>query len=612
MDLAQLRRDAGLARQQLLKIVQEDTPFSYRKFSSLGGKGLTARLDNLVPDDYIVIVNNKNKEDYYRLPYKSFLNLLDIYQDELEDRRNRGSSKIAQIKKRAQGNREKGKPDLFLQNDRLFGILDRTRDAVKLSQSKRQAETFTAEASKPVAPPPPPEPKKIEEGFSSINGTLYKQLDYDGIPYLLDEDNYVYNDEYDRLGEYDGEDIEWENNKAYKSHKRKVQDTSIVYDEPRIKALEGEEYFFEGLYYKVTTEGEIFDGDGTIIAKIPNYPENKENPVFVNRDKHLDNYPLGAFPGGSKFLNPEPHPDWIKQRGLAREQMKLVKAAEEKERAERNRAIPPHPEDDDLTTMPVLFQGVEYRLLKPEKEGDKIKVMYGNEFIGYWDKGESWNSTDGRADGFTSGKILYDRTEVPDPKGIFGRSFRSDQLEEAVLSREEISMFSPYGSDRGTDAQGIPLPQAIQVIWLSPKRPKWLFVDPVPEPEPEPDPVIEEESEDDWVYFTDSDADSDEELALENFTDDDEDDDEDPIPLRYEGVFYVIEADGNVVDDDIEDVGKWVNDDIKFTADGLTLHYNNPDYIKWSKGKSRKDRNRKERGIVKSNKIVWKSDKRPK
>jgi len=598
MDLAQLRRDAGLAREQLLKIVQEDTPFSYRKFSALGGKGLTARLDNLVPDDYIVIVNNKNKEDYYRLPYKSFLNLLDIYQDELEDRRNRGSSKIAQIKKRAQGNRDKGKPDLFLQNDRLFSILDRTRDAVKLSQSKRQAETFTAEASKPVAPPPPPEPKKIEEGFSSINGTLYKQLDYDGISYLLDEDNYVYNDEYDRLGEYDGEDIEWENNKAYKTHKRKVQDSSIVYDKPRIKALEGEDYFFEGLDYKVNTEGEIFDRDGTIIAKIPNYPENKENPVFVNRDKHLDNYPIMAFPGGSKFLHSEPHPDWIKRRVAVREKMKRDEAARESERAERNRVIPPHPEDDDLTTMPVLFQGVEYRLLKPEKEGDKIKVMYGNEFIGYWDKGEEWNSTDGRADGFASGTILSEQKEVPDPKGIFGRSFRSDQLEEAVLSREEIRMFSLYDEDRGRDAQGIPLPRAQRVIWLSPKRPKWLFVDPVPEPE------SEEESE--------------EELALENFTDDDDDDDDDEddedeiITLRYEGVFYAIEEDGNVVDDDFEDVGKWVNDDIKFTADGLTLHYNNPDYIKWSQGKSRKDRNRKERGIVKSNKIVWKSDKRPK
>ena len=598
MDLAQLRRDAGLAREQLLKIVQEDTPFSYRKFSALGGKGLTARLDNLVPDDYIVIVNNKNKEDYYRLPYKSFLNLLDIYQDELEDRRNRGASKIAQIKKRAQGNRDKGKPDLFLQNDRLFGILDRTRDAVKLSQSKREAETFTAEASKPVAPPPPPEPKKIEEGFSSINGTLYKELIYDRIRYLLDEDNNVYNDEYDEVGEYDGEDIEWENNKAYKTHKRKVQDSSIVYDKPRIKALEGEDYFFEGLDYKVNTEGEIFDRDGTIIAKIPNYPENKENPVFVNRDKHLDNYPIMAFPGGSKFLHSEPHPDWIKRRVAVREKMKRDEAARESERAERNRVIPPHPEDDDLTTMPVLFQGVEYRLLKPEKEGDKIKVMYGNEFIGYWDKGEEWNSTDGRADGFASGTILSEQKEVPDPKGIFGRSFRSDQLEEAVLSREEIRMFSLYDEDRGRDAQGIPLPRAQRVIWLSPKRPKWLFVDPVPEPE------SEEESE--------------EELALENFTDDDDDDDDDEddedeiITLRYEGVFYAIEEDGNVVDDDFEDVGKWVNDDIKFTADGLTLHYNNPDYIKWSQGKSRKDRNRKERGIVKSNKIVWKSDKRPK
>jgi len=611
MDLAQLRRDAGLAREQLLKIVQEDTPFSYRKFTSLGGKGLTARLDNLVPDDYIVIVNNKNKEDYYRLPYKSFLNLLDIYKDELEDRRNRGASKIAQIKKRAQGNRDKGKPDLFLQNERLFSILDRTRDAVKLSQSKREAETFTAEASKPVGPPPPPEPKKIPEGFSERGliltaGSIYKPLIYDGIPYLLDEDNYVYSDEYDLLGRYDGEDVEWDSNKAWKNHKRKM--VVGAGSRERVKELEGEDYFFEGLDYKVTTEGEIFDRGGTIIAKIPNYPENKENPVFVNRDKHLDNYPIIAFPQASKFLYSEPHPDWIKRRTRAHEQRKREKAEEERNRSERNRVIPPHPEDDDLTSMPVLYQGVEYRLLKPDNETDlikyhtKIKVMYGTEFIGYWDKGDEYDSTDGRANGFSRMDILDE--ELID--GSIFKGFRSDQLEaEAGLTRKDRHLFSLFSSDRGIGADGFSNPRSIRVIWLSPKRPKWLFVDPVPEPESEEEPddpfnpsrggkTLQQREAEDFLMMRrgEMEPDSEDELAIEDFDDDDDDDDDLIISLRYEGVFYSIESDNNVLDDDFDDVGEWVNDDIKFTKQGAKVHKNLRD--------------------TSADKIVWLSDKRPK
>lgn len=443
MDLAQLRRDAGLAREQLLKIVQEDTPFSYRKFSALGGKGLTARLDNLVPDDYIVIVNNKNKEDYYRLPYKSFLNLLDIYQDELEDRRNRGSSKIAQIKKRAQGNREKGKPDLFLQNDRLFGILDRTRDAVKLSQSKRQAETFTAEASKPVAPPPPPEPKKIEEGFSSINGTIYKTIIEDGISYLVDEDNNVYNDEYDEVGVWDGEDVEWNTNKAWKSHKRKMQ-------------------------------------------ALPEYDTRTPQQVIQQ---------LRAEPSDT---NPDDYAT-------------------------------------DNSLMYIKYEGIIYTI-----DNEFMVMDDESEEVGEWVVGRTKS---------TKGTI-----QELDPSGDI--EFTMDGLARHLIDPK-----------RGSTRDGIPK------LVLPTNIPDWFSQASSPEPEPE------EESDD--------------EIRIEDFPDDDDDDEDDEdIPLRYEGVFYGIEPDMNVVDDDLDGVGKWVNGDIKFTRQGAKVH------------KSLRD--------TSADKIEWLSDKRPK
>lgn len=545
MDLAQLRRDAGLAREQLLKIVQEDTPFSYRKFTSLGGKGLTARLDNLVPDDYIVIVNNKNKEDYYRLPYKSFLNLLDIYQDELEDRRNRGASKIAQIKKRAQGNREKGKPDLFLQNERLFSILDRTRDAVKLSQSKREAETFTALASKPVGPPPPPEPKKIEEGFSAFAGTLYKSIVEDGISYLVDEDNNVYNDEYDELGVWDGEDVEWNNNQAWKSHKRKMmalpeydpirggvpdlrRKTQIIDASWRISdpkplpepdsdddevgsvayrrehtmdyylVVDGEETDFP---YVVNPAGEIFDDNFNIIAQLTDYPNDLKTYEWIDEKQHKKN--IRAYEG--RFTNRRKKQE----------------------------------EEPDNSTMKIIYEGVEYDLLAPEY--DTLSDLEG--IIVYNDEIEemgTWVVGGGRG----GGRDL-------DPSGDI--KFTPDGA-AAHLSDPKMG-----STDDG-----------ITKLVLPKNIPDWFPQASSPEPEPQP----QEESED--------------ELNIEDI----DDDEDDTITLRYEGVFYGIESDMSVIDDDFDDVGKWVNGDIKFTKQGAKVHKNLRD--------------------TSADKIEWLSDKRPK
>ncbi len=553
MDLAQLRRDAGLAREQLLKIVQEDTPFSYRKFSPLGGKGLTARLDNLVPDDYIVIVNNKNKEDYYRLPYKSFLNLLDIYQDELEDRRNRGASKIAQIKKRAQGNRDKGKPDLFLQNDRLFGILDRTRDAVKLSQSKRQAETFTAEASIPkrVLPPPPPKQELLEEpkfnyttipptrgGLGGQNNNIIRA---DGILYTTDD---LYVRDY-RTGEIvglsltdyahselhfperavDGGNIRFNKGELVRHRLKLKMLSGDIEPDPDPKPLPEP----DGIDKLIATGEIVPDGDEEVFGSLAYRRENVMDYYLVVDGEETD-FPYAVNPAGEIF---DDNMNIIAQLTDYPNDLKTYEWVDEKQHKKNikayEREVVSPSKDDDGSTMKIIYENVPYDLIEPtydthsELEGI---IVYSDDI----EEMGTWVNDDIKFT--TNGFIMH----------------VSDDRHKNETERRR---------------KGIPK------LILPKKIPDWFPQASSPEPEPEEE--------------------SDEELVIENFAEEDEDDEDEAIYLRYEGVIYSIEPDMNVVDDDFEDVGKWVNGDIKFTKQGAKIHKNlrdpSADKIEWISNK---------------------------
>ncbi len=528
-------QDALRSKEQLLKIVQEETPFSYRKFEKVGGKKLATRLENLVPDDYIVIVDNTKQEDYYRLPLQSFINLLDIYKSEIEVARNQN---VETIKKRARANIQKGKRDFFLKNDNLFKILNRTREAVKIPRNQFIAESFTSIAAIPKDIPNPPPPEIIERSIE-YDGVLYTARKGTGIMRRMSLDDRIAADneeeifdgkEFIGILDEDGE-LEFTDRPTMRRHykiakhgygllspeeaaelraklpPKRPRSPLKVYvgfppilmgsnsaetfsnllntqrePEPQEESDDEDEtrpYIIDGMDYVLNPmSGEIFDDNSYVIAR-----STGDSYEFLDEERHKDNI---------------------------REKSSQEESEEESE--------------DDI--MKIKYEGVSYIITNDFKVYDHDEYLEGDRFIlGEWVNGDIKFTPDGAA------------AHMSDPK-------------------------------QGSLKDGIPK------LILPINKPDWFTQSSSPEPEPE------EESDD--------------EIRIDDFPDDDEDDDEDDedIPLRYEGVFYSIEPDMNVKDDDFEDVGEWVNGDIKFTRQGAKIH------------KSLRD--------TSADKIEWLSDKRPK